>query len=128
MNKESAIIKKQEMIPEFLERIQEVAQTLLSRTGYHAGMLISNWRTEGTYYTVDNYIEDAAFHEFLKAWRKKDYALICLVREDEEKYLLIEVWADRSGIRKLIPFKKEEEKVKIDGRERLMVLQYGDGK
>ena len=109
-------------VPEFLNKILDTALTILFKTGHHPGILISYWKTSDTCYTVDHYIEEPEFHEYLKTWENKDYALICVVEEDAQEYLMVEIWSNDRGIRKMIPFKTVDGKIVLDEKEKLVIL------
>ena len=121
MNQE--VPKKVVTIPEFLDRIQDIATSVLINTGHHPGLLVVYWKDGETLYTVDHYIETSEFHKYLKTWKDKDYALICIVEIGALNYLMVEVWDNNYGIRKLIPFKVEGGKIVIGERDKLIILQ-----
>jgi hypothetical protein len=113
---------KERTVPEFMGQLQDTAGIVLSRSGRHPGMLVLYWKSDKTYYTVDYCIEDPLFHRYMQTWENKDYALVCEVEERGEKCLMIEVWEDGRGIRKLIPFRMDGTKPVLDGREKITVL------
>lgn len=113
-------------VPEFFEKVQDTALTILLKSGHHPGLLISYWKTSDTCYTVDHYIEESEFHEYLKTWENKDYALICVVEEEEQRYLMIEIWSNDRGIRKMIPFKIVDGKTVLDEHDKMVILHKHD--
>jgi len=90
----------------YLDRACELAVEHLKKHGGHRAVLIQSFQSVPTVDVVEDHIEDAAFHEYLLQYRDSGYVLVATAEEDDQKYLVVEVWKNGKGVKREIPFQR----------------------
>lgn len=96
-----------------LERACELAVKNLKENTGHDAILILGMTSFVQTEIVEDHIEDPEFHEYIKQYRDSGYVLIATAEEDEQQYLVVEVWKGGKGLKREIPFQKKEEGIEV---------------
>jgi len=88
---------------ELLELICDRAVSCLKSKSHHQAIFLKGFVHVDV---VDEHIEDPAFHEYIRQFRDRGYALISTVKEEGKLFLSVEVWKGGRGLERMIPFQK----------------------